>query len=239
METFPWWDLLWLSIDWGPREEALEACADRLARFVSLLKPVQPALTGLRSAWGANGQLISTNVASQDCVPMFLRAKYGFQFQGGVEFGPERFLPLDVLAGDGHDAIPEYRRHRFSTNHLTLSATVKGVTGEDAAIIAALKPILLAGIEAWEPDCAALYSHHYKQLTHTSGKWPPYASGSWAIYLTRQLAEQISPPASCVAETTSAGGLLMKATDGFFTHEDTELRARAEAIHATVTPLEL
>src|SRR5579862_292331 len=99
--------------------------------------------------------------------------------------------------------------------------------------------MLLAGIEAWEPDCAALYSHYYKQLTHTPGKWPPYASGSWAIYLARQLAEQISPPAGCVAETTSAGGILMMATDGFFTHEDTELRARAEAIHTAVESLGL
>jgi len=239
MQTFPWWDLLLISINWGQREETLEACAARLSRHASLLKPLQPALTGLRADWGANGQLISPNVAGQDCVPMFLRAKYGFQFQGGVEFGPEHFLSLEILAGAGRDASPEDRPHRFSTNRLTLSATVKDVTGEDAAIIAALKPMLLAGIEAWEPDCAALYSHYYKQLTHTPGKWPPYASGSWAIYLARQLAEQISPPAGCVAETTSAGGILMMATDGFFTHEDTELRARAEAIHTAVESLGL
>ena len=238
MQTFPWWELFAIHLGWGPRAESLDACAARLARFVSLLEPLSPHLAGLRSAWGANGQLIRFDVTGDACGPMFLRAKSGFQFQGSLEFDPGHQLPLHILAGAEQSLGSVFLPELHNTNNVTLSAVVKDVAGVDAPIIAGLKPMLLAAIEAWEPDCATINAHHYRQPPLFSGA-RSFATGCWAIYLASALARNIAPPPDCIAESTPAGDLLMMATDGLFSHEDPALRATAEAIQAAVAPLNL
>lgn len=251
METFPWWDLRHISLSWGLREEDIESCAARLARYLVNLQSLHPAMIGLRSSYGSRELLYPLTTRSKDYVPLFTRLiesvqpkrrcyPDGFHFRAHCKFGTSRFLLLYVVTGvgrDGHE--PVGGSSQFCMNYVGFSTVVTDVRGEDVPTLDSLKSILLAGIDAWNPDCGGLFSHHYKQLTHDPSKWGPYSQGSWAVYLARDLAAQISPPPDCQNERVAGDGLLMMATSNYFSHKDIEKRAKAEAIHKAVAPLGL
>ena len=102
-------------------------------------------------------------------------------------------------------------------------------------MLAELKPILFAIVDAWDVDWGGLYSTGRATPAGVQSRWR--FSDAWAVYLAERFASQIVPPAQAVVKRGSNGGLLMMADRDVFIASNPAHVEAADAIDASLTPL--
>jgi hypothetical protein len=245
-QTFPWWDVVSVGAQWGPREETSEVCGVRLKRMLEMLGPLHVGFGQLCWTGGPIRPLYPPPTNADELAPLFKQQRVydsfrrrrlldGFTLPASAQLENSRFISLYVAAGHHMD----YPEQALNPNSVSISTVVKDVRGVDRPILEALKPTLQAVAEAWDPNCAGVFSYNYATLTHDPARRGPFSGGSWMLYLANDLARRVDAPPSAIVEHTSAGGMLLLATEAIFNHSDPPQRAAAEAMHAAVTAVGL
>ena len=241
-------DVFEVTAGWGLREEGAQVCAARLSRMLENLAGVHPAFT--RLMWTGMGRgvptrdmqrlrelgllegLVDLQRTPDDAGKHWLPD--GYRLPATADLDGPKFLVLTVRVGRHLD-------HRYVArfgNIVTVVISALGDPVNGGIPFEALKPILIALVEAWQPEWAGAFSVFYGAKSNSLRWPPPFYSGSWMIYLTQSLAQKINVPASALVERMPGDGLLMQATDQPFDHENPEHVRAADAIQACLAPFE-
>ena len=241
-------DIVEVTAGWGLREESAQVCAARLGRMLELFAGVHSAFT--RLMWTGRGRgvptrdmqslrelgllegLLDLQRTHDDAGKHWLRDGYRLTATTGLD--ATKVLALTVRVGRHLD-----HRHvaRFG-NTVTVAISALGDPAIGGMPPEALKPIVIALVEAWQPEWAGAFSAFYGAKSKPR-RWPiPFYSGRWMICLSESLAQKVIAPASALVERMPCGGLFMRATDQPFDHENTEHVRAANAIQACLAPFE-
>lgn len=109
---------------------------------------------------------------------------------------------------------------------------LEGGNGDDAQALAAIKPVLLAVVSAWEPEYASAVSKRYGQLIHLASDAAHFVHGTWAAYFAAG-STKVALTSLGAARRLADGGLLWCATDEAFDLENPSHLRAAAAMHAT------
>jgi hypothetical protein len=234
---------------WGLREETVEACASRCARWLNDLRGIHPDFRTLQ--WTGRGQVATRDLAELcrggDLPRLFAKRRvhnagrtrivpdgYELSARGGADASQ---LMLRFHAGAGSE---EADRSWLATE-VTLTIFPRGNPDAVAEMLLGLKPILRATVDAWHVDWSAISStSRLAQTAETMTAaerflWP--FSGAWAVYLAEPFARRVTAPSQAIVERRGKGGLLMfAAKDVYDAGHPAEVEA-ASAIDACLAPL--
>jgi hypothetical protein len=229
-----------------PREETLSSCVKRFARMLEGLAAIHPAFRQwkkqghtraeanrtfckmppqpdeLARVLADESRTDTTGAAGTTC----------FELWTGVWNGLERpySVALHVHAGDQYEFI------NFP-NHVTMHLPRPEQGNADLMNAECCKAAMRVLVEAWRPAWATLndgvYGRSLLELVHM----PPFRSG-WMTYLSAPYAATIAPPSSAIVERMVDGGITMLATTDRFSADDPSHIAAADAIQASMQPLQ-
>jgi hypothetical protein len=138
-----------------------------------------------------------------------------------------RLLAMSIIAGK----TGEGARYPVTGNRVSISLKIlEGGNDEDAQALAAIKPILLALVSAWEPEHASAVSDRYGQPVRDVKH---FAHGTWGAYFAAG-STKISLTSLGVARRLTDGGLLWCATDEAFDLDNPVHLGAAAAMHAAM-----
>ena len=223
---------------WGPREETLEAIADRYIRTVEALMRIDPVFT----PWifiGARPTVAPFDQARTKLPELLAKGlakdwgpAEGYQFGGTNSIGfNRRSISLRCRAGN---SMPP----RGYNNSVTLTTVPHNYFPTDASIVTydLFRSAMLAIIEAWDVTWCAAYPTDIMKF------WPPVGSGhhfrlAWMTYVSPRFASLIRPPRGVESQTVAGGGVLRVATRERFDVTNTGHMAAARAIDTAMAPL--
>jgi hypothetical protein len=197
-------DVVEVRAGWGPRAETAQVCAERLARMLAGLAPLHPVYRHL--GWASKGYAGSSRQlpadAGKDVLAEFLlplrhydpdrrrRVTDGFRIQAGNshQMPPEIEILLDMRVGCA-EGPPQF----WFPNSMSLTTNTREEADNDFTLLRALKPTLLAFIDAWEPQRAGLFSSAFGHIARQKGEESPFV-GSWAVYVAADDTAEITVP---------------------------------------------
>ena len=238
-------DFFHIQAEWGPREENAEACAQRVSRMLNELSDLHRVFTQMviDPNWRLNrpsGALLSRTT---EIVPFlsprriydWTRKRFvldGYRLTASGAMARGRDVSLHIFAGvPGDNCRPAINQVSISFN------IVKNVDDgdHDGVGVAAVTPIMLALVAAWEPQTASAVSTRYGQLSRgTDDGPPPFVHGIWTAYFA-QGAGGLSLASLGVTRRLPDGGLLWCASDQPFDLDNPVQLDVAAAMHATLT----
>jgi hypothetical protein len=116
---------------------------------------------------------------------------------------------------------------------------LEGLQPRNALVNAAvLKRVLLTLAECWDADWAVVETWQYEGLTVDANEKPLLPYGGWLTYLSRELAEKVSPPHDVLAERTPDGGLFMQVSEEVFDAANPIHVTRLDAIQKSLAPIQ-
>jgi immunity protein 52 of polymorphic toxin system len=124
---------------------------------------------------------------------------------------------------------------RLYPNEIQLEGLRPGNALVDAAI---LKRVLLTLAECWDADWAVVETWQYEGLTVDANEKPLLPYGGWLTYLSRELAEKVSPPRDVHSEQTPNGGLFILVSEEAFDAENQIHIARLDAVQKSLAPVQ-
>lgn len=237
-------DLYSVKAGWGLREEAVETCASRCARMLNDLRDIHPDFRLLE--WDGSGQVQGRNLAELDRrgdLPRLFKARRvhnlsrtrivsdGYQLSARSAEGCTNSLLLHLHVGAGYadadrDGVP---------NKVELTIILSKDINAMVQMLAALNPILLAMVDAWDVDWGGLYSTG--RTAQTVDQSRSVFSGAWAVYLAEPFASRIEPPERAIMRRHPKGGLIMAADRDVFIASDPAHVEAASAIDASLASL--
>lgn len=236
-----------LDVAWQARSEDAAACARRFARMQENLSRCDP----LVRRWYEIGSTIEAASVPLPLAPSSLARRFeqahvplppgtdqdqGFDLPAwNGEQGP-RHASMVLQAGSARDG-QEWANDM--SNNVGIIFEPAEAANVDMMTVDALKPILLALIDAWEPATGNVRPQHL--LDYWAGEPPAVEQfrfhGGWMTYLAAPWRREIEPPAGAIVEETPDGGLLMLATREPFDLQNAAHVAAAHAIHMSLAPL--
>lgn len=142
--------------------------------------------------------------------------------------------PCDVAL---HAHAGDYGGLGIFPNQLELNLPALRDGNADLINTKCVKAVLLTIVDAWEPSSASTTDWSYSQKFFSPGPMPPFRSG-WMTYLAAPYARRIIPPPSAITEPVAGGGILMLATNEPFDVGNPQHVAVADAIQASLEPLQ-
>jgi hypothetical protein len=220
-----------LGVYWGPRQEDAQACAQRMAHMVQLLKPVDPlfarwfkCVKSLKESLkrplepdveGLRKYIQSRVMRDSKRVPM---PQLGFSVHlwNGERGGEDVWLNLGC---GGYSAqVP---------NSCVLRAPDEGPSGERVLTDAFQTEVLRALATAWDPDWGEALSEAHRNLI--KDKSSDVLVG-WVTYLSRRLGRVPPLPAPVRIEPVGEQGTLVILTPERFTASNPEHVELAERV---------
>jgi len=130
-----------------------------------------------------------------------------------------------------------YSANRPFPNCVDLELNQATPGNADLMSVAALKPALLSVATAWKADRGNVVCWSYWRRLFGDRHYPLFRSG-WMTYLAPQYASRITPPPAAIVEPVPNGGILLLATKERFSMDNPAHLAVADAIQATLEPLQ-
>ena len=237
-------DLFHVHAEWGPRQENAEACAQRLAR---MLIDVSEVHRGFRQMvvdpnWRYSRPSGVLSSRAVEIMPFFSPVRIydwdrkrivvdGYRLNASAALGNTRSITMAIFAGAPEDD----QGGRSTPNCVSVSFNILDNGNDDDAIaLAAVKPVLLALVSAWEPYRASAESTRYGERSRTAESTAPFVRGTWAFYSAPGAAET-SLTCLGVARRLPDGGLLWRATDEAFDLDNRVHLCAAAAMHAALS----
>ena len=222
---------------WGPREETLEAIANRYIRMVEALARIDPVFT----PWFfvGDGKVIPFDQARvrlpallAKCVGRDWGPAEGYRL-GGAN-AKRRNPRIFELRGEAGNSMPPVGY----SNSVQLQTADQFAEPTDASIVTydLFRSAMLAIIEAWDVTWCASFPTDIMKF------WPPAGSGhpfklAWMTYVSPRFASLIRPPRGIESQAVAGGGVLMVATRERFDVTNTGHMAAARAIDTAMAPL--
>jgi hypothetical protein len=237
-------DFFHIQAEWGPREENAEACARRISRMLNELSDLHRVFTQMivDPNWRLNRPSGALPSRATEIVPFlsprriydwsqkrFIPDGYRLTASGAMARG--RDVSLHIFAGvPGDDCRPAINQISISFN------IVKNVDNDDHNGVgpAAVAPITLALVAAWEPQTASAVSTRYGELSRGAGSVPPFVHGIWTAYFAERAA-MLSPTSLGVSRHLSDGGVLWCESDQSFDLDNPVHLDAAAAMHAALS----
>ncbi|MGI5175326.1 Imm52 family immunity protein [Dactylosporangium sp. CA-152071] len=206
-------DSFYLGAYWGPRAESVGSCAERLADCIGRLGAAHPVL----SAWHRKGRSVSAASAQpidtgRDALEVLLSEGRDRTDIGGEvieELGFHAALwnrgaavSLRTLCG----AVPAAP---FVSNSCVLGPFSPSDTAAVLFEPAVARGILMALVEAWDPQWAAFTSNAMRESQHPS---PGRPVAGWLTYVAGDK-DLHSPPPGVIVEKVAEGTLITAASD--------------------------
>jgi Immunity protein 52 len=143
---------------------------------------------------------------------------------------------LHLHAGAGSDDADR----NWHPNEIELTIIFGSHVEAAAEMLLALKPTLLAMVDAWDVDWGGLYSisRIAQSALQPIERFRWRFAGAWAVYLAEPFARRVVPPPPAVVERRPNGGLLMSAAKDVFSAGDPAQVEAANAIDASLSPLQ-
>jgi hypothetical protein len=237
-------DLFHLYAEWGPRRETAEACAWRLSRMLNDLTDVHRGFAQMvvEPNWRLSRPAGALTNRAADIVPFLSPLRLydwgrkrivvdGYRLNASAALTQARFLTMAIVAGAPEDD----RGSRFTMNRVSVSFNIlDDGNDDDATALAAVNPILLALISAWEPQTAQATSTRYGRLSRTTSNAAPFTHGIWTAYLAPGTKE-LSLTSLGITHRLADGGLLWCATDEVFDLDNPVHLGAAAAMHAALS----
>jgi len=177
----------YLGVYWGPRQEDAEACAQRLARMVGLLEPVDP----LFARWFKNAKSLKETLKRPlDTELAGLRTHIQRKLMKDDRRQPMPDLGFSLglwNGGSGGDdawfsmGCGGYCEH--VSNYCALRTPHKGPVSERVLTTSFQTAVLHALITAWDPDWGVAMSHSHQELIKDIGLKVPTG---WVTYLSHR-----------------------------------------------------
>ena len=238
-------DLYSVKAGWGLRDESVDACASRCARMLNDLRDIHPDFRLLQ--WDGLGQVPTRDLAELcrgGYLPRLFKAQRahnitrtcivpnGYELSARSAEDSTNTLLLRLHVGTGSaDA------DRFGVpNQVELTIILSKDINAMVKMLAELKRILFAIVDAWDADWGGLYSTGRTTEAVDQPRWR--FSDAWAVYLAEPFATRVVPPAQAVVKRRSNGGLLMAADRDVFIASDPAHVEAANAIDASLAPLQ-
>jgi hypothetical protein len=237
-------DLFHIHAEWGPRRDSAEACARRLSRVLNDVSDVHPGFAQMivNPDWGRSRPAALLPRRAAEIAPFFSPVRNydeaskrivvdSYRLQASAHLADSRFLVMTIVAGKhGTDD-----RHRLWGNQVSISLKVtEAGNADDATALAAVKPILLALVSAWEPHRASADSTRYGQLPPATGSTAPFVRGTWAAYFAPGAGE-FSLKSLGLTRRLPDGGQLWCATDQAFDLDNPDHLGAASAMDAALS----
>ena len=237
-------DLLSVKAGWGLREESVEACASRCARMLNDLWDIHPDFRLLR--WDGSGQVQTRDLGelsrSGDLPRIFQAQRVhntrrtrilpdGYRLSARSAESSTNSLGLHLRVGTGSGDADRCGVPNQVELTIILSKDINAIV----KMLAELKPILFAMVDAWDVDWGGLYSTG--RTAQTVNQPRSVFSGAWAVYLAEPFATRITPPVQAIVKRRSSGGLLMAADRDVFVSSNPAHVEAADAIDASVASL--
>jgi hypothetical protein len=237
------YDLFQIHAAWGPRQENAEACARRLARMLNDVSDVHRGFAQMvvDPDWRRSRPADALPRGPAEIVPFLSPVRYydearkrivvgSYNLDASAHLAGSRFLVMAVVAGRHN----ENARHSLLGNRVSvLFRILEGGKDEDATALAAVKPIMLAVISAWEPESASAVSTRHWDLWRAPAGTKPFVHGTWAAYFAPGAA-QLSLTSLGVTRRLPDGGLLWCATDEALDLDNPVHLGAAAAMHAAL-----
>ena len=231
-------DLFQIRAAWGPRQEAVEDHARRLSRMLNDVSDVHRGFTQLMvdPDWGRGQAAAPLPRRVVDIVPFFSpvrrydenRRRFvvdNYRLNASARLVAPRLLVMSIIAGKAGNGA----RYPAIGNQVSVSLKIlEGGNDEDQRALAAIKPILLALVSAWEPEHASAASDRYGQPVRKD-----FVHGTWAAYFAAG-STKISLTSLGVARRLADGGLLWCATEEAFDLDNPVHLGAAAAMHAAL-----
>ena len=195
-----------LNAAWGPRAEAVEACAERLLRFMTAIGEIDPSVARWQRSGDRSGRTIDpgsvvdllasgvnrTDDPSHRPIPSLgwtLGLFNGLRYNASL---------MTVTCGATHIELG-------NSIHWTLP--VIGLRNGSYPLDATL-PAVEATVTAWEPDWCTIVS--FNQLSSQGRRWDEHTFG-WIVYLGPTLRARLGPMPPPVTVADYHGGKLVVA----------------------------
>ncbi|HKF70717.1 MAG TPA: Imm52 family immunity protein [Stellaceae bacterium] len=240
-------DLFSIKVGWGLREETVEACASRSVRMLNDLWDIHRDFRTLR--WDGVGHVTVRNLHELcqrgDLVRILKRRRVhntsrtrivsdGYDMSANSGVGSSQSLHLRLHAGAGSEDADRI----WLPNEIELTIIPGEEVDAVVSMLLALRPTLLAMVDAWDVDWGGLYSTSRIAQTITGAerfRWR--FSGAWAVYLADRFAERVTPPRQAVVERRCTRGVLISAAKEVFDASNPAQVEAANAIDASLEPL--
>jgi hypothetical protein len=233
-----------LIVRWAQRREPLSVCASRFSRMLEGLGAVHATL----SDWRRQAQSRATAYKPFCAIPprldeleeILLRGRHFASASG--ELAPD--LGYTVAAWNGLDQpqalsiqlhVGSYEP-RLYPNEVAL----EGLRQENRQFVrgATLKRVLLTIAECWEADWGMIGNWGHEGCTLDPEGRPLLPYGGWLTYLSRELADKMSPPRDVHSEQMPDGGLFMLVSEEPFDATNPIHVARLDAIQKSLAPVQ-
>jgi len=221
----------YLGAYWGARPEDAEACAQRLAHMVRLLKPEDP----LFARWFKNAKSLKETLkrpldAELAGLRKYIQSKmmkddrrqpmpdlgFSFGLWNGESGGDDVWLSINC--GGYVERL---------SNTCVMRAPHKGPVSERVLTSKFQTAVLRSLATAWEPDWGVAMSHDHREIIEK--KCPDVLVG-WVTYLSHRLGRVPPLPAPVRIEPVGELGTLLTLTPERFTASNPEHLALAERV---------
>ncbi len=223
---------------WRAREETPDALADRFVRMIDELRRIDPLLelwkTRDRRARKYDFEAIRDRYVEivKKCISRDdfgdVSPLEGYWLQASTRGQPSsrHYRILSHVGAHGYT--------RCNQNFLWFDTSSMETPDAGAIVYAIFRPVLLAIVEAWEPeDCVASCAQMRERGLEGTGHF----RAPWMQYLFSDFAALITPPDDVLVEHLPNGGLLMTATTETFDVDNPAHVAAAQSIGAATKKL--
>jgi hypothetical protein len=228
---------------WGPRQEDSESLARRLARYLADLAAIDP----LFRCWARGGFRHRSIVPSQVTLPpslpelrAWLDENPLFDARDGRKAWVGHSIAADTPANERPHAplwLVSQLGDRPGILRGRIGLTVSTPASDPWSLRRTARPLLLALAESWEVGWAGVATGDYSERGHRpEGPTLAYKSG-WMVYLDAEHAGRITAPEDVRVEPQPNGGVLLTATEEFFSNDNVAHRAAARRIQTALAPL--
>ncbi|HEX8697734.1 MAG TPA: immunity 52 family protein [Myxococcaceae bacterium] len=221
----------YLGAYWGTRQEDAHACAQRTARMVGLLEPIDPLFTRwFKSAKSLKESLKRPLETDLESLRQYIQRvvmkddrrmpmpSLGFHLWLWNGRGGGGSVWLDIGCGGYSERVP---------NRCVLRAPDDGPIGERVLSTAFQTEVLRAIATAWDPDWGVTMSHAHRDIIEK--KCPDVLVG-WVTYLSHRLGRVPPLPAPVRIEPVGELGTLIILTPERFTASNPEHVELAERV---------
>jgi hypothetical protein len=205
----------YVSFGWGPRREAIAACAERLTHCLSDLGKLDSAFSSWRCVKESRG--IPYSQLNSSIVSRWL-AEGVNRTDIGHELIPELGFSLLLVANEEETALPlsiacGMWSPRLS-NCCSLDLPCSGNTASRLLNVSTLMQVAKAIIASWEPEGGVITSHECSRLVGA----PRYESeAGWITYVSDKCAARAAIPEKATVEPVVGGKLVIATLDRFST----------------------
>ncbi len=232
-----------LNIRWSPRNEPLRACVRRLGRMLERLVAIHPNL----GDWRRKAHTLAAAYKPFCTMPPSQTELEAILLRGRYFASASRELIADLgysaAAWNGLDEPQalSLRLHvgAYSRRLYPNEVEIEGLgPGNELLNGALLKRVLLTIAECWAADWGVVETWAYEGLTVDANEKPLLPYGGWLTYLSRELAEKVSPPHDVQSEQTPDDGLFIQVSEEPFDAANPIHVTRLDAIQKSLAPIQ-